>query len=120
VQDVVIAAPDRDFPTALIFPNLALCRALCPEMAADAPARATLDDHRVRGKFRTILSELAGQSTGSSTFAARAILLDEPPSIDRREMTDKGSLNQQAVLKNRSAVVDDLYADPPPARVIAL
>jgi feruloyl-CoA synthase len=119
-QDVVIAAPDRDYPAALIFPNLAMCRALCPDLAPDTPIRATLDDHRVRDKFRAILSELARQSTGSSTFAARAILLDEPPSIDTRETTDKGSLNQQAVLKNRSAIVEELYAVVPSARVIAV
>ena len=69
-----------------------------------------LDDPRVRDAFRRLLDELAAQNTGSSTFVARAMLLDEPPSIDAREITDKGSLNQKAVLQNRAAVVDDLYA----------
>ena len=75
-----------------------------------APARTILDDVRVRERFQTLLDELARESTGSSTFVARAILLDEPPSIDAREITDKGSLNQKAVLQNRSALVDELYA----------
>ena len=52
------------------------------------------------------------ESTGSTTFVARAILLDEPPSIDAREITDKGSLNQKMMLQNRSALVDELYASP--------
>ena len=47
-----------------------------------------------------------------------AILLAELPSLDIGEMTDKGSINQRAVLANRSALVEDLYADPPPAQVI--
>ncbi len=51
---------------------------------------------------------------------ARALLLRDPPSIDAREITDKGSLNQKAVLANRAALVDELYADPPTARIIAL
>ena len=63
--------------------------------------------------FRRLLDELAAQSTGSSTFVARALLLDEPPSIDAREITDKGSLNQKAVLAESSGSwVDELYASP--------
>ena len=53
---------------------------------------------------------MARSSTGSSTRVARIIVLDEPPSIDANEITDKGSINQRAVLANRSNLVDDLYA----------
>jgi feruloyl-CoA synthase len=69
-----------------------------------------LADPRVRAKFRGLLASLAAESTGSSTMVARALLLDTPPSIDANEITDKGSLNQRAVLANRSALVADLYA----------
>jgi feruloyl-CoA synthase len=48
----------------------------------------------------------------------RAIVLDQPPSIDAREITDKGSLNQKAVLQNRAPLVEELYAPTPSARVI--
>jgi feruloyl-CoA synthase len=120
VQDVVIAGHDREFAAALIFPNLAVCRGLCPDLPRDAPVAAILADRRVLVRFQTLLEDLARQSTGSSTFVRRAVLLDEPPSIDAREMTDKGSLNQKAVLKNRSALVEDLYAEVPSARVIAV
>ena len=67
--------------TALIFPNLALCRTLCGA-ATDAPARDVLDHPAVRARFTTIVADLAAQNTGSSTFVARAIVLDEPPSTD--------------------------------------
>ena len=50
----------------------------------------------------------------------RAILMAEPPSMDKGEMTDKGSINQRAVLKNRAALVDELYATPLSSRVIAV
>ena len=64
----------------------------------------------MREKFQAMLDRLARESTGSSTLVVRAILLDEPPSIDAREITDKGSINQKAVLENRSALVEELYA----------
>ena len=50
----------------------------------------------------------------------RAMLLDTPPSLDIGEATDKGSINQRMVLKHRAALVDELYADAPSERVIAI
>jgi feruloyl-CoA synthase len=37
------------------------------------------------------------------------LLLSEPPSIDKGEVTDKGSINQRAVLKHRDAWVQALH-----------
>ena len=119
VEDAVIAGHDRGFVAALLFPNLARCRELCPDLG-DAAARAVLDDPRVRQRFREVLRAVADQSTGSSTLVARAALLEAPPSIDSRELTDKGSLSQKAVLESRSASVEALYAESPPAQVIVL
>jgi feruloyl-CoA synthase len=118
-QDVVIAAPDRDFVGALIVPNLSACAGLCPDLGAGAPAGTIVNDARVRERFQAILDELARDGTGSSTFVARAILLDQPPSIDAREITDKGSLNQKMMLQNRSVLVDELYAQSSP-RVLSV
>jgi feruloyl-CoA synthase len=116
VQDVVIGAPDRPYVTALIFPNVAICRS-CAGLP-DAPLTEVLDHPAVRRRFAAIVSELAAHNTGSSTFVARAIVIDEPPSAAAREITDKGSLNQKAVLKHRQALVDELYATAPSPRVI--
>jgi feruloyl-CoA synthase len=120
VQDAVIAGHDRAFVSVLLFPNLPLCRALCANLGPEAPARTVLDDPRVVGVFRGALEALAGESTGSSTLVARALLLDVPPSIDAYEITDKGSLNQRAVLESRAESVAELYAEPPPPHVIRL
>ena len=109
--------PDRDYVGALIFPNLTPARH-CAGLAAGAPAGAIVNDARVRAQFQAILDELAREGTGSSTLVARAILLDEPPSIDAREITDKGSINQKAVLRNRSALVDELYDAQASPRVL--
>jgi len=120
IQDAVIAGHDRAFVAALVFPNLSHCRTLCPDVPSIAPTRSLIDDYRVRQRFREILETLAGGSTGSSTLVARAVVLDEPPSFDAGEVTDKGSLSQKAVLKNRSDWVEELYAPNPPPRVIVL
>jgi feruloyl-CoA synthase len=120
VRDVVFAGPDRDDIVALVFPDLEACRKLAPEHAADAAAAAVFDDVRVRAKFAGLLQALAASSPGSSTRVMRAILMAEPPSMDKGEMTDKGSINQRAVLKNRAALVDELYATPLSLRVIAV
>jgi feruloyl-CoA synthase len=117
-QDVVIAGHDRDFAAAMVFPNLARCRELAGSVSPDAPASEVLRHPAVVSRFQTIIDELARQATGSSTFVSRAVLLDVPPSLDAREITDKGSINQRAVLRNRAALVDDIYSTPPPAHVI--
>jgi feruloyl-CoA synthase len=120
VEDVVIAGHDREFVGALVFPSLARCRDLCPDLGEAVPARTVFDDPRVRERVRLALAALAAESTGTSTHVARAVLLDAPPSIDAGEVTDKGSLNQKAVLERRSRSVAELYAPSPPAHVIVV
>jgi feruloyl-CoA synthase len=120
VQDVVITGHDRDSVGALVFPNVEACRALCPEMARTAPASEVLGHAAVRAKFTELLGALALAAAGSSTRIERALLLDVPPSIDAGEITDKGSINQAAVLKARAALVAKLYATPRPARIIVV
>jgi feruloyl-CoA synthase len=89
VRDVVFAGEGRGEVGALIFP-------------AGNGSRAELLE-----KLRTL------ESTGSSNRIGRAIVLDEPPSLDAGEMTDKGTINQRAVLKRRSALVQELYTNSP-------
>ncbi len=112
VQDVVFAGTDRDDLTAMIFPNIAACRGLAADLPADAAPAQVLAHPSVRAKFQDLLDRLMTQSTGSATRIARALLLDVPASIDRHEITDKGSINQRAVLDNRKPLVDELYTAP--------
>jgi feruloyl-CoA synthase len=118
VQDVVFAGHDRDDLTVMIFPSVAACRALCHDLAADAPIPAVLHSKPVRARFQAILDQLIQESTGSATRIARALLLEVPPAIDAHEITDKGSINQRAVLDNRPALVAELYAEPYSERVL--
>jgi feruloyl-CoA synthase len=118
VRDVVLAGAERHEVTALIFSDVEACRALAPDLAADAPMSHLLGDPRVRAAFANKLDGFAAASTGSSGRITRAVLLAEPASLDIGEMTDKGSINQRAVLAHRAATVEALYAEPPPPHVI--
>ena len=117
VQDVVIAGPDREFPTALFFPALEMCRKLCAGLLPNAPAAEVLAQPEVRVVFQEQLDSFASAGTGSSTRIERAILLDTPPSIEVQEITDKGSINQKAVLGNRAALVEEREGIPRRASV---
>ena len=119
-QDVVIGAQDQDFPVALVFPNLVACRALIGDTEAGLSVHDVVEHPAIRERFVQAFANLARQSTGSSTYVPRAIVLEAPPSLDAREITDKGSLNQKAVLQHRRAIVEELYAPEPSPRVIAV
>ena len=109
MQDVVIAGIDRDEIGILVFPRLDACRALAG-LPANAPPHLVLGD---AGGARILpaasSTSLHASGTGSATRVARALVLAEPPSIDRGEITDKGSINQRAVLTHRAADVERMY-----------
>ena len=119
VRDAVIAGADRDDIAALVFPDIEACRKLAG-LAAEATPTAVLGDAKVREEFRKRLDALAKQSAGGSTRICRLILMEEPPSLDAGEATDKGSINQRAVLSRRAALVEELYARPISTQVIAI
>jgi feruloyl-CoA synthase len=118
VRDVVLAGADRDEVTALVFPDLDACRKLVPDLPADTGPAELLADLRVTTEFARRLCILAAASRGSSTQVCRITLLAKPPSLDIGEMTDKGSINQRAVLANRAGLVEELYAAVPPRHII--
>jgi len=104
VQDVVITGHDRAWLGALVFPNLLACRGLSAE--------------ELRARLQLLLERQARESTGSSNRIVRALIMELPASIDAGEITDKGSINQRAVLNNRAALVELLYAEPPDPSII--
>jgi feruloyl-CoA synthase len=120
VRDVVVAGHDRDEIGMLVFPDEAEARRLAPHLEPETPFAEILVDPVVKQAFRDRLSALAARSTGSSTRVSRLALLAEPPSIDLGEVTDKGSLNQRALLANRYADVEALYASEPAPHVVRL
>lgn len=119
VKDVVIAGLDRSYVSILVFPELDKCRELAG-LGGKATVAEVLASESVRERFRRLLRDLADQSTGSSNRVRRAVLLTEPPSLDANEITDKGSINQRAVLESRAAIVDEIYGAAPSERVLRL
>ncbi|MEN3346692.1 MAG: feruloyl-CoA synthase, partial [Bradyrhizobium sp.] len=119
VRDVVIAGLNRDELSAIVILDLDGCRLVNPALTAGDIAAAA-NDPQVRAAFRERFARVLAGATGSSNRIRRAILLDTPLSIDRGEVTDKGSINQRAVLEHRAAVVEMLYAPAPPASVMTL
>jgi feruloyl-CoA synthase len=118
VQDVVVAGESRDDITVLVFPNLGACRKLCPELPETAAPGEIVGHPEVRAWFQALFDRLGREATGSSSRIMRALLLEQPPALDRGEVTDKGSINQRAVLENRAALVEELYAAQPTPRLI--
>ncbi|WP_244309070.1 feruloyl-CoA synthase [Pseudomonas duriflava] len=114
VQDVVPVGPDREYLGLLIFPRLPECRALAG-LGDDATPEQTLAAPAVRDWFSQLLITINSEATGNASRLEWACLLTEPPSIDRGEITDKGSINQRAVLQRRAGLVDALYRGEEPA-----
>jgi feruloyl-CoA synthase len=119
LRDVVIAGINRDEVSALVILDLDGCRVVNPALPADDLAAAA-SDALIRDAFRERMTRFLATATGSSNRITRAILIDRPLSIDRGEVTDKGSINQLAVLDHRSRLIEELYSPMPPAHVITL
>lgn len=118
VSDVVITGHDRDDVAMLILPDMAACRDYCPDFARGLADAEVVRHPAVRARFQEFLDSFAAKGTGSSNRIARAIIMDDRPSLDAGEITDKGSLNQKIMLARRTALIEALYADRPGSDVL--
>lgn len=109
IQDVVLTGINLKEVGAMVFPTPAV-RALSG-MPADAPLADVLSSAPVLAHFQKVINELAQTATGSANRIARMCLLSEPPTIDKGEITDKGSINQRAVLSHRADTVAALHEE---------
>ncbi len=109
IQDVVITGLNMKEVGAMVFPTPKV-RDLCT-LPAETSLHDVLDHPAVLAHFQNVVNELAKTATGSANRIARLCLLADPPTIDRGEITDKGSINQRAVLAHRADTVAKLHAD---------
>jgi feruloyl-CoA synthase len=109
VQDVVLTGINLKEVGAMVFPTPAV-RALSG-LPADAPLADVLGSAPVLAHFQNLINELAKTATGSANRIARMCLLSEPPTIDKGEITDKGSINQRSVLTHRADTVVALHEE---------
>ncbi|MCP4620492.1 MAG: feruloyl-CoA synthase [Bradyrhizobium sp.] len=109
-QDIVVTGHDGEAVRFLVFPNIAACRAHAG-LPDSASAEDVIGHDKVRAAIARGLASLKAQSPNSSGHATRALLLAEPASVDGGEITDKGYINQRAVLTRRAADVAVLSDD---------
>ena len=107
-QDIVVCGHDRHAVGFLVFANVAAARALAG-LPDDADPAAVLSHDAVVRHVRRGLATLRERGGGSAGHAVAAILMAEPPSVDGGEITDKGYVNQRAVLTRRAVLVAALY-----------
>jgi feruloyl-CoA synthase len=109
-QDIVVAGHGGDEVRFLVFRNIVVCRTHAG-LQDDAGIDDVIRHDKVRAAIAAGLARLKAQGGGSSSFATRAMLLAEPASVDGGEITDKGYINQRAVLTRRAAAVAMLDDD---------
>jgi len=119
VVDAVLAGVDRDYVGAILFPSLPACRAAAG-LGGNVEAEDVVAHDAVRRHVAAGLRVVATGARGTAGRVLRAVFTVAPPSADFGEITDKGSLNQRAVLDRRAALVEALYRDPPPVDVISI
>jgi len=120
VRDAVITGHDREEVGMLIFADVEACCCLCGDLSVAAAPGEIFAHAAVRARLQELLEKFSVQSTGSSNRVTRAIVLGEPPSLDAGEITDKGSLNQRAILERRAALVEELYSSAESSRVLRI
>ncbi|CCD92550.1 putative feruloyl-CoA synthetase [Bradyrhizobium sp. ORS 375] len=116
-RDVVIAGINRDEIAAIVVLDLDGCRLINATLPFDDLAE-TASDPLIVAAFRERFTKFLKTATGSSTRITRAVLLGLPLSIDKGEVTDKGSINQRAVLENRKDLIERIYAATPDDDII--
>ena len=107
VQDAVITGLNLNEVGALLFPT-PVVRKLAG-LPDNAPLKEVLESALVQAHFQKVANTLAADATGSASRVARLHLMAESPSIDKGEVTDKGSINQRAVLKHRECLADAMH-----------
>jgi feruloyl-CoA synthase len=116
-QDVVIAGLDCDFLAALVIPDVWACSQML-QLSADATHAQLATHASLLGWIGQRLAEHAKCNPASTRCVRRAQVLPSAPALDAGEITDKGSINQRAVLRQRSDCIAAMYSPQPPACVI--
>ena len=117
IQDAVITGRDTAYLGAIIFPELNYCRNLA-NLPESASIKEIVAHPTVIAELQAVLNTLGQSSTGSSTCIKKAIFADFELSLDNGEITDKGSINQRAILRHRAPIAAMLYQKDTPSSVL--
>ena len=108
IQDAVITGHDKAFVGAIIFPDLNYCRNKF-HIQGELTAELLSKNADIMNALREVLTRMAKKSTGSSTLIRRAMIADFSLSLDKGEITDKGTINQRMILDNHPDAVGKMY-----------
>ncbi len=119
LRELVLTAPNKPYLGALVFPDVSALRQFFSDLSLLEDSEF-LFSSSVVSFFRNVFQAHNQDHKGNSGKFLRFTFLLTPPSLDQNETTDKGYINQQAVLENRSDLVKDLYRSNPSSRVILI
>ena len=108
IQDAVITGHDKAFVGAIIFPDLNYCRNKF-HIKGELTGASLSNNADILNALREVLTRMAKKSTGSSTLIRRAMIADFSLSLDKGEITDKGTINQRMILDNHPEAVEKMY-----------
>ncbi len=109
LQDAAVTGHDRMEVGMLAFPNFVGCKQVIGPEAEKMSPEEIIRHPVVHEQLRSKLAAYNAENKGSSTSIGRVLLMVEPPNIDAGEITDKGYLNQRAILARRDELVQRLY-----------
>jgi feruloyl-CoA synthase len=118
LADAVVAGADELFVSLLAWPNLTACRLHCQQ--PDLSMADLVQADWLRSAIRQAYQDHNRRHGGSSMQIRRVMLLEEPPQLGAGEITDKGYVNQRAVLKRRAHLVAALYSNAQTPDVIEI
>ncbi len=113
LQDVVVVGQDRRELALLLVPNIDECRRLA-EVNASVSGADVLAHPAVHAFFQTVVDTVNSKAAGSASRIARALPLEAPLSLDKGEISDKGSVNQRVVLTEHQQLIEALYSGQAP------
>ena len=120
IQDAVVTGHDRNEVGLLVFPSPTGCRMQCQSAPKDEPLERLIERPEIRARLAEGLGEHNRANPGGSTRITRVMMMTEPAAIDAGEITDKGYINQRAVLTRRAHLVERLYAEPIGDNILAI
>jgi feruloyl-CoA synthase len=109
IQDAVITGHDNAFIGAIVFSGIDYCKHIA-RLSNDASLHEIINNAIIKEKLQQVLNAMAVESTGSATLIKRAVFADFNLSIDKGEITDKGSVNQRMIIKNHPDLVRKIYS----------
>lgn len=109
IEEVVITGHDHEFIGAIVFPGLDYCKRMTG-MDKEATLKEIIEHKQITEKLQHVLNDLAIKSKGSASLIKRAVFADFILNTGKGEITDKGSINQKAVIQHHPELVRKIYS----------